>query len=270
MNKKLLKLITAACSLTLAVSVGLGVAHSWNNNPANVNAYEIALDSENELQNEYAYGSTVTIPMGTIEGVKTNKFVVISPNGSVYNSVNLTLSEVGQYTIVWYATVGGREVYAEKTFLSTQSAFSINGGATYQYMESLSKKTDMSGLKISVEPESTIRFNNAIDLSDSSIPLANLFPYHGITNIKEISDALSDVASRMKTLEKEISTLTTEIKELDAKIKSETTSESEKEKAIAKKTEKESEKASKESALSDCEHEQTTYKNSYKYNNGLL
>ena len=267
MNKKLLKLVTAACSLTLAASIGLGVANSLNNNPANVNAYEIALDSENELQSEYAYGSTVTIPMGTIEGVQTNKFVVVSPSGSVYNSVNLTLSEVGQYTIVWYATVGGREVYAEKTFTSTQSVFSINGGATYQYMESLSKKTDMSGLKIAVEPESTIRFNNAIDLTDSSIPLANLFPYHGITNIVEITDALSDVATRIKAVQKEITTLEKEIKDLDLLINSEETSAEDKETYKSQKSEKEVEKVRKEATLSDYEHEQTTYKNSYKYYN---
>ena len=184
MNKRLLKLVAAACSLTCLATVGFGVVSSLNDGSKNANAYEITLDGENELQSEYAYGHSLSVPMGTIEGVKTNRFVIVSPTDKVYNSVNLDLMEIGQYKIIWYANVGGKEVSVEKTFMVTQSAFSVEGGVEYQYMESLSKYTGKDGYKVSIEPESTFRYNKAIDLTDTSIPFAHVFPYQGIMNVE--------------------------------------------------------------------------------------
>lgn len=199
MRKKWIKFLAVACCLTCVAAAGVGVANLGNDS-YDAKAYEITFDGDNALQDEYAYGASVSIPMGSIDGQKTTKCTVISPSGKVYETTNVVLSETGRYTIVWYATVGGKEVSAEKTFLATQSAFTISGGVEYGYVETLEKTpgwdTDkdgaiddtspqLDGIKVALQPESSFRYNKAVDLSDASIPFAHIFPYHGITNIEE-------------------------------------------------------------------------------------
>ena len=212
MKKRLLKMIAATCSLAVIATAGAGVATLVGNNNKTANAYEITLEEGNALEAEYAFGTSISIPMGEIDGARTNKFVAISPSGKVYNSETLSLLEMGQYTIIWYANVGGREVSAEKSFLVTQSSFSVSGGVEYAYVDSLSKapKADLdgdeqegaSGVKVSIEPESSIRYNKAIDLNDSSIPFAHIFPYHGISNIEDVTDSVTEGKTLVSNAEK--------------------------------------------------------------------
>lgn len=198
-KKRLLKIVALACSLTCAASASVGVA-SWIGSINEAKAYEIVLDSANDLQSEYAYGTSISIPAGTIQGAKTTRSVVISPSGKVYKEANVILSEAGKYSVVWYAKVNGKEVSAEKEFVVTESVFSTSGDVKCQYVETLEKMPGAKdedgnvtiekkdGVKISLQPESTFRYNKAIDLTDSSNPFAHIFPYHGITNTKEALD----------------------------------------------------------------------------------
>ena len=134
--KKLLKVLAiSACSLTFATTLSLGVANSLV--PQTANAYEITLDSADALLSTYTQGSTLTIPTAKLDGVKATKYVVITPSGNGYNSETITLSEAGNYTIRWYANVGGKEVSAEKTFFVEKGAFSLDGNASCTYMEDL-------------------------------------------------------------------------------------------------------------------------------------
>ncbi len=184
MSRKLLKFILLACSLACITVAGLGIVFNTGN-AGRAGAYEITFEDEDELQSEYAYGELISVPTGSIEGVQTTRFVVIAPSGNMYESAKFTLTETGQYTVVWYATVGGQEVSAEKSFLVTQSAFTVTGGVEWAYTESLEKSSDKDGIKLSLQPESSFRYNSAINLSDPDIPFAHVFPYHGITNIEE-------------------------------------------------------------------------------------
>ena len=212
MNKRLLKMIAAACSLAVVATTGAGIISSLGNDSQTADAYAIMMDSE--LKTEYSCGETITIPMGSIDGVRANKFVVISPSGNAYDKDTLALSEIGQYTVVWYAKVDGKEVSAEKTFMVTQGAFSLNGGASWEYVESLTKvptadlnndnQPSTDGLQLTLEPEASFTYNRAIDLTDMSIPFAHVFPYHGITNMKEISDALSELSTQISNVKKQI------------------------------------------------------------------
>ncbi|MBE5751341.1 MAG: hypothetical protein E7357_02910 [Clostridiales bacterium] len=198
MRKKWIKFLAAACCLTCVAAAGVGIANLGNDS-YDAKAYEITFDGESPLQGEYAYGTSVSIPMGFIDGQKTTKCMVISPSGKVYETADIVLSETGRYTIVWYATVGGKEVSAEKTFSVTKSVFTVSGGVEYEYKEVLDKTpgldkdedgvmdagTQLGGYKVSLQPDSSFRYNQAVDLSDSSVPFAHIFPYHGITNIAE-------------------------------------------------------------------------------------
>ena len=137
-KRSLLKLLAiTACSLTFATTLSVGIANSLV--PQAANAYEITLDSADALEESYLQGTTLTIPTGTIDGAKATRYVVIAPSGNGYNSNTITLTEAGKYTIKWYATVGGKEVFAEKTFKVAQTAVTLENKAEYKYMENLSK-----------------------------------------------------------------------------------------------------------------------------------
>ena len=65
MSKKLLKLLAvAACSLTFATTLSVGITSLDNIQTAN--AYEITFDSADVLESTYVYGSKFTVPTGTI------------------------------------------------------------------------------------------------------------------------------------------------------------------------------------------------------------
>ena len=190
MNKKLLKwLAITACSLTCATTLGVGV--STLDNPQTANAYVITLESANALESTYEYGSTFTVPMGTIEGVKTTRYAVIAPSGYAYDSKTFTLSEAGEYTIRWYATVGGREVSAEKSFKVAQSAITLKDKAECKYVENLSKYDGNSGLKVELGVQSTFTYNGIVDLRNEG-EFIHMFPYHSIANLVQFRDGLED------------------------------------------------------------------------------
>ena len=199
MNKKLLKwLAITACSLTCATTLGVGV--STLDNPQTATAYEITFESADALKSAYMHGSTLTVPMGTIEGVQATSYMVITPSGYAYDSKTFTLSEAGRYTIRWFATVGGKEVSAEKTFLVEKALYGTEGKVTYEERESfeyaiLSDKetitaddmnpADQAGLKVSLAEDSVFTYNRVINLNDlSGSPFINLHPYYCIANIK--------------------------------------------------------------------------------------
>lgn len=198
MKKKLLKFFAVACSLTCIATAGVGFALSGDNDVAVAKAYEITLTDGNGLEKSYLYGDLLSVPVGTIEGNPTTRFIVFSPTGNAYNTPSVSLLEEGQYTVVWYANVGGKEVSASKTFYVAKSAFTLEGGGTYAYVENLERASEEDGVKISLEAESTFRYNRAIDLTDMSVPFARLFPYQRITNLKEATTYYTEESAKIK------------------------------------------------------------------------
>ena len=199
MNKKLLKwLAITACSLTCATTLGVGV--STLDNPQTATAYEITFESADALKSAYMHGSTLTVPMGTIEGVQATSYMVVAPSGYAFNSKTVTLSEAGRYTIKWFATVGGKEVSAEKSFLVAKSAFTAEGEVTCEYKEDLEHaqfvnkelehftKTDVTyegdGIQVTVGANSKFIYNNVIDLRNfSNEHFIEIFPYQQLWNV---------------------------------------------------------------------------------------
>ena len=190
MKKRRFRWIAVACSLVLAAST-LGVASLIGNTFLDVKAYEITLENEDALKSEYAYGETLTIPAGTIAGVKASSHIVVSPSGKVYNTASVDLTELGQYTIIWYAQVSGEKVSAEKSFLVTQGVYTTSGGVSCTYAESLSKNSARSGITVSLEPESTFYYNKPIDLTKEGA-FAEVYPYFGMKNLEQV---LGDLAA---------------------------------------------------------------------------
>ena len=200
MKKKLLKILAVACSLTCIATASIGSVLSKNTNLTVAKAYEISLGEGSGLLGDYAYGDLLSIPMGTIDGQPTTKAIVLSPTGIVYETASVNLLEEGQYTIVWYATVGGKEVTAKKSFFVTKSAFTMDGIGAYGYMESLERANGVDGIKVSLEAETTFRYNTVIDLADTSTttPFAKLYPYQRITNLEEAYDDYQAKSAQIK------------------------------------------------------------------------
>lgn len=191
MKKRLLSITLSICSLVCFAIAGIGVA--FNRGGYDVaQAYEIVLDEGFELQTEYAYGETFTVPSAKIENVSANKFVVVSPTGAMYSTPTVSLTESGQYTVIWYATVNGKEVAAEKNFMVTKSAFTVTNGAKWGYLEDLERVSDdtTSGIKVTLVAESSFSYNRAIDLSDPNVPVAKIYPYQGILNLENAVDKI--------------------------------------------------------------------------------
>ena len=182
MQKRRLKWIAAACSLLLVASTGAAaVSEMWNKIPV-AGAYEVTFENETELKSEYALGSTLTIPTGSIEGVPTSSYVVQFPSGKVSNTATIELTELGIYTITWYAIVGGKSVSATKTFKVTQGSYTLNGGVSVEEMASLEKHEEKSGIKLTFEPESTFYYNNAVDLTEGGT-FAHVYPFFGLKDV---------------------------------------------------------------------------------------
>ncbi len=116
MRKKITKIIIALLSLCCAQI--LGCAKQDDVYVIDGNTYTATLTTE--LSDSYAYGVTLNIPEATIfvdgDDVATHRYAVIYPNGVVKNTESVVLDVSGEYKIVYYATVDGKTVTAEKTF----------------------------------------------------------------------------------------------------------------------------------------------------------
>ena len=193
MKKRLLKIALSICSLVCFAVAGIGMAFNLGVSD-DAEAYEIVLDDAGALQTEYGYGDLLTIPSGTIEGVRASRFVVSSPTGAMYSTPQITLSESGVYTVIWYATVGGKEVAAERTFTVLKSAFDTTGSAKWSYNEQLERVTDreVDGIKVQLTTDSSFTYNRPIDLTDSSQAFIKLYPYQGILNLENAVNKIED------------------------------------------------------------------------------
>ncbi|MBQ7368971.1 MAG: hypothetical protein IJW60_04630 [Clostridia bacterium] len=118
MNKQKRKVLAALCSAGMAVAITATALTIDNIVRAPAEKYEATLSET--LAESYAFGSTFVVPQATLaiggENVAATGFAVVFPNGTVENTADVVLDVSGQYTLVYYATVNGKTVSAEKTF----------------------------------------------------------------------------------------------------------------------------------------------------------
>ncbi len=163
----------AAILLLLAMTVFaalLGTGRTGTagmNGPRPVAAVFRGLDSDQE----YFVGDSFTVPDGEISygGSKypAENTVVIFPGGSATQKKTFVLSEGGSYVIRYTATVEGRKISAEESFLVNQESYSFSGaGSSAQYGSHPVYATDRQGLVTKIARGETLYFNQAIDLSE--------------------------------------------------------------------------------------------------------
>lgn len=111
MRKKIRKFILGACALVMTTTGLVACTQS-----VQVSAYEVKLSQELS----YSFGAEFVIPDATItyngEDITATKVALVYPNGVMIEGTTHVLQEKGVYKIVYYATVSGKTVSAEKSF----------------------------------------------------------------------------------------------------------------------------------------------------------
>lgn len=183
MKKKVIKILASIACFACVGAAGVGISQLSGNAVLPVQAYEAVLTDGATMQEWYTYGSTFTLPDATVGGEQTTKKVVTFPSGKTYASSSVILNEEGTYTVVWYATVSGKTVEAQKTFKVTKEVFTADEGASWEYVDHLSMVSDTTsntgGVKMTLTQDTAVYYHEAIDLTgDKDIPLFQVYPYN--------------------------------------------------------------------------------------------
>ena len=111
MKKKTAKLIVSGCVFALAMTAFVGCSSSIR-----AEAYSVNLSEELS----YSFGGEFLIPEATIEyegeNIPTTKVALVYPDGVMIEGTSHFIQEEGVYKIIYYATVLGKVISAEKTF----------------------------------------------------------------------------------------------------------------------------------------------------------
>ena len=111
MKKKAIKIFGGACAFTLVTMGCVACTQSIQ-----ASAYEVKLSQELS----YSFAEEFIIPDATIEyegdSIAVSKVALVYPNGVMIEGSSHFLQEEGLYKIVYYATISGKVVSAEKTF----------------------------------------------------------------------------------------------------------------------------------------------------------
>ena len=123
--KKSKKLLVLACTICLGTAL-CGTALSVRDIiVAPAEKYQATLSQP--LSESYDFGVTFVVPSATIaikgDIVTATSSAVIFPSGKVEQGADVVLDESGKYTLVYYATVGGKTYSAR--MITDESADSL-------------------------------------------------------------------------------------------------------------------------------------------------
>ncbi len=167
MMKKKGKIATLALAAvsTLAVSF-------WVMEPkGKASADEYVLLPATEIKAEYAVESTFSVPSASFEKdgqqyAADSVYLVFPDNQAKYGD-EFTLSQIGQYNLVYSATINGETVVSEKSFVAAESLYAFeNEASTVAYQdELLMSKGTRSGVKVNLVSGDTFTYNKPINLN---------------------------------------------------------------------------------------------------------
>ena len=140
-------------------------------------AYPVVFSTDDTFfAQEYDVGDVVTIPDGTFSAggdTAEASYVLITPDGHGKIAEEIELTQRGEYTVRYTATLGGRNVEQNKTFLARTPLFTttgersqINIGKASEY--SAYEAGGKSGAIVSIAMNESIQYNKALDLSQST------------------------------------------------------------------------------------------------------
>ncbi len=130
------------------------------------------------LQSEYAYGTVIDVPAGQLtvgDESFTVQPTVRTPQGTVRELTQLSLDEVGQYTLEYSVVKDGKYYSATDSFVVYDYTFSnsvTNAPLTYQkavYTEITSgnqtAEVEIDGLAFSLKPSETVQSSQILNLN---------------------------------------------------------------------------------------------------------
>lgn len=172
---KILIPVTAACCLALGsgaaiafVNGEIGGALPSESFTALANA-SAAQWSDSSINEEYAFGSSFTVPDRTltVDGKQASSVAVLTfPDGTATLKKTHVLSMTGVYTVTYSAEVGGKR-YAEEVKFSVYDGVARigeNSSAVYKQLGD----TGIYGLQVDLAQGDTIEFPQLIDLKDAT------------------------------------------------------------------------------------------------------
>lgn len=166
------KLITLAIATTCFASMlTLGILSAVGNKPT-VEVQAATLETESEIAEQYAFGSTLTIPNAQIiyagESYEAET-VVKFPDGKAYSQRMIELTKSGKYVIEYRALVDGNYIYSEKSFVVSNKLYSFKDDSSYAYYGENEQYTELSnGIVASIAKADKFQVNAPIDLSTAT------------------------------------------------------------------------------------------------------
>ncbi len=144
-------------SLILAIVISISVL------ALSSTVHAVELKDDLGLSTEYALGSEIVIPDGTliVDGKEyPADAVVYLPNGNALKTDKLTLDSIGRYSIKYTALVGSKYYSKSVEFYAKKTVMSIDGSSSTYYYD---KATD--SIHLSLAANEVFTFNQPIDLT---------------------------------------------------------------------------------------------------------
>lgn len=118
-----------------------------------------------DVQAKYTLGENLVLPTGQVsykgEKKPATSVYLVYPSGKANNGETVTLSEEGQYRIVYHADFDGKEMTAEKTFMVDKSLLSVSS-------EKSTAEIKNKQIHIALASEDVFTYNKALDLSEAT------------------------------------------------------------------------------------------------------
>ncbi len=182
---KIMKKKGRITALALAAASTLAVSFLVMESKGQALAEEYVLLPATEIQAEYAVESTFNVPSASFEKdgkqyAADSVYLVFPDNQAKYGD-EFTLNQVGEYSLVYSATINGEKVVSEKTFVAAEALYALgNEASTVVYQDALALTEEKrGGVKVSLVEGDTFTYSkpiNLYELGDTSI--LRFYPYN--------------------------------------------------------------------------------------------
>ncbi len=185
MTKKKYKIYAAVCAFVAAICCLLPFVLKGKT----VANASYAVETSETVRESYMLGEKFTIPSGElVEGdnrYQAEESMLKFPDGTINVAKEQTLSQMGDYALLYTAKVEGKTVSAQKTFTVVDSYYTFSGdsaeNAKYEWTDAfnMAPESDLSGLRLQIPMGSTFHINEPFDVSTltKEEPVITIYPY---------------------------------------------------------------------------------------------
>ena len=168
-----------------------------------------AVWSDVDIAGVYAYGDTFDVPERTVTvGSNTVKALhtVTFPGGDVVRGKAVKLSETGNYTVRYYASIGKEQYSAEKSFTVQGFGYGVNSAeSSVAYGRYTEFGADSTGLKVKLANGDKLTFTKLINVaaltqSDALLKFFITPEHQGAADFNKLTFTLTDSVDSSKYL----------------------------------------------------------------------